>query len=75
MSETTTGDVPQVRRFLRIESIMDRTGLAESTIYMLMAKGKFPKSFRIGARATAWDERDVIAWQEIRLAERDKGAA
>ena len=72
MTEMQVNDTPQVRRFLRIEAVMDRTGLAESTVYMLMAKGKFPRSFRIGSRATAWDESDVIAWQEARLAERNK---
>jgi prophage regulatory protein len=75
MSDTPAGDVPQVRRFLRIEAVMDRTGLAESTVYMLIAKGNFPKSFRIGARASAWLESEVIGWQEDRLAARDKAAA
>jgi prophage regulatory protein len=75
MSETNVDSGAHPIRFLRIAAVMDRTGLAESTIYQHMAQGKFPRSFRIGARQAVWDERDIIAWQEARLTERDKAAA
>lgn len=73
MSDTNT--TASGRRFLRRPAVSLLTGLPESTLFALMAQGKFPKSFRIGPRATAWDERDIIAWQDARLAERDKAAA
>lgn len=73
MSETNTTISP--RRFLRRPAVSEATGLPASTLFALMAQGKFPKSFRIGPRATAWDERDVLAWQTAKLAERDKAAA
>ena len=62
-------------RFLRRPAVSDLTGLPESTLYALMAEGRFPKSFRLGPRASAWLESEVIAWQEARLAERDTSAA
>ena len=65
----------EIRRFLRRPAVSELTGLPESTLFALMAQGKFPKSFRIGPRATAWDEREVLAWQDAKLAERDKAAA
>lgn len=62
-------------RFLRRPAVSALTGLPESTLYALMAEGRFPKSVKIGPRASAWLESEVIAWQEARLAERDKAAA
>lgn len=66
---------PRPRRFLRLSAVMDRTGKAESTIYADMAAGAFPKSFPIGSRARAWDERDIDSWQDAKLAQRDKAKA
>ena len=65
----------QLHRFLRRRAVSDLTGLPESTLYALMSEGRFPKSFRLGPRASAWLESEVIAWQEARLADRDKRAA
>ena len=41
-----------------------RVGLSRATIYAKMAAGTFPRPVRIGARAVAWRERDLIEWAE-----------
>jgi len=72
----TAGNEPSGhRRFLRILGVSEKTGLPPCTIYRYAAAGKFPKQFKIGARAAAWDEAEIEAWQAKRLAERDKSAA
>lgn len=38
------------------------TGLSRSTIYALMADGKFPRPIRLGAKAVGWPESDVARW-------------
>ncbi len=65
----------QPKRFLRRPAVSDLTGLPESTLYALMAAGRFPRSVKIGPRASAWIEGEVVEWQKQRLAERDGVAA
>ena len=59
-------------RFIRRPAVENRTGLARSTIYLLMQNGQFPKPDRIGGRAVAWPEAEVEAWLNARLAEREE---
>lgn len=65
---------PAPRRFLRIGAVCETTGLKPSTLYAYVAAGKFPKQFRIGPRCAAWDESEVLAWQDQRIAARDQVA-
>ena len=55
-------------RFLRLATVLDVTGLTEPTIYRWIANGEFPKSIKIGPRATAWLENEVADWQQARIA-------
>jgi prophage regulatory protein len=57
------------RRFLRCPVVRTRTGLPKSTLYQLIADGKFPKQIRIGPRAVVWLEEDVDAWIDSKVAE------
>jgi prophage regulatory protein len=74
MLKTHAGDIispSTTRRFLRIGKVVELTGLPPSTIYAFMAAGTFPKSIPLGGpRVKGWDEREIIAWQEARIAER-----
>jgi len=63
-------DNVSIKRFLRIATVMERTGLAQATIYEMMHKGTFPKNFRLTPRACGWLETDVDAWIDERVAER-----
>ena len=55
-------------RFLRLATVLDVTGATEPTIYRWIANGEFPKSIKIGPRATAWLEDEVADWQRARIA-------
>jgi prophage regulatory protein len=46
-------------RILRRPEVSTRTGLPQSTLYTLIAQGKFPRPVRIGARSVGWPEHVV----------------
>jgi prophage regulatory protein len=50
--------------FMRLPAVMAATGMSRSTIYDWVKAGTFPKPLQIGARAVAWDEAEVVAWQQ-----------
>jgi prophage regulatory protein len=64
-------------RILKRLTVEDRTGLSRSTIYAMMAEGRFPKPIKIGLRAVGWSEAEIDTWLEGRKALRDsaKGEA
>lgn len=46
--------------YLRIYEITARLGVARSTIYAWIHLGLFPKPVRIGLRAVAWPEAQIV---------------
>jgi len=59
-------------RLIRLKEVIHLTGLGRSTIYKFMASGNFPDSVSLGARAVAWDERQIKAWILEKIAKRDE---
>lgn len=55
----------------RKKRVLDRTGLSNSTLYELMAAGKFPKPVKIADRCVAWPANEVDAWIADRIAQRE----
>lgn len=53
---------------LRRKQVEARTGLARSTIYGMVAEGKFPRPISLGPRAVGWIEADVVRWLQERIA-------
>lgn len=49
-------------RILRLNKVLERTGLSRSTLYRKMQAGSFPKQLKIAARCAGWRESDVDAW-------------
>lgn len=54
-------------QILRLPAVMERTGLARSTIYAFVSDGKFPKPIQLGPRSVGWVEGDVNKWIEQRI--------
>ena len=52
------------KRTLRMQDLPSKTGFQPSTIYELIAKGKFPAPFKLilGGRAAGWFETTVDDW-------------
>lgn len=51
---------------LRLPAVKQMTGLGRSTIYKLMAEGRFPCPRRISNRSVAWSMADVGHWIDTR---------
>lgn len=47
---------------LRIQQVMQLTGLSRTTIYEMMAKGTFPKQVQLGPRTIGWRVYDIREW-------------
>lgn len=55
---------------LRRRQVEARTGLGRSTLYALMADGRFPAPIRLSANTVGWLEHEIEAW----IAERAKAS-
>lgn len=49
-------------RILRINVVLERTGLTRSTLYRKIQHGTFPKQVQIAARCTGWRESAIAEW-------------
>lgn len=49
-------------RFLRLKTVLDRTGLSRSTIYRKMQDGTFPKNIQLSTRCKGWRESAISEW-------------
>ena len=47
---------------LRLPALLARVGLSHATIYRMISSGEFPRSVRIGVRATGWRSDEVEEW-------------
>ncbi|WP_271077903.1 helix-turn-helix transcriptional regulator [Aurantiacibacter sp. MUD61] len=60
--------------FLRLPTVLERVPYSRSTVYAMIAEGRFPKPVKLGGpegRAVAWDAAEIEEWTEARLAERE----
>ena len=57
----------QVKRILRIEKVVDKTGVAKSSLYLMMSKKLFPQAIKLGARSVGWLESEVDEWISMRV--------
>jgi len=58
-------------RTLRMKDLPSKVGFQPSTIYGLIAQGKFPKPFKLtpGGRAAGWDGAVIDAYITARMEE------
>jgi prophage regulatory protein len=60
----------QHQKILRLKDVIERTGLARSTIYLYISRGQFPRPVNIGHRAVGWLEAEVEQWLASKIAGR-----
>lgn len=63
---------PPLSRFLRIEQVMEFTGLPRSTVYEMVARGLLPGPVPVTPRRRMWLESELLTWRDAKLAERDE---
>jgi prophage regulatory protein len=49
-------------RILRLNAVLDRTGLSRATLYRKIQDGTFPKQVRIATRCAGWRESAIKEW-------------
>jgi prophage regulatory protein len=59
-------------RALRMAQVCALTGLCETTIRKLIKAGEFPCPFKLGPRAIAFVEQEVLDWLAARAAARQR---
>ena len=52
---------------LRLPTVLSRTGLSRSSIYLRISNGEFPKPISLGGRAVGWLESDINQWLADRV--------
>ena len=55
-------DTTRTDRILRLNAVLERTGLSRSTLYRKMDAGTFPHNVKISTRCAGWYESAVNAW-------------
>ena len=56
------------KRFIRLKEVKTRVSLSRSSVYDLMARGKFPGSHKLGERSVGWLASDIESWIDSRVA-------
>ncbi len=54
--------------FLTINQVKTKTSLSSSSIYRLIAEGRFPRSIHVFRRRVAWIESEVQDWVDAIVA-------
>ena len=49
-------------RFLRLNTVLDRTGLSRATLYRKIQAGTFPAQYKLSERCCGWRESEVNVW-------------
>jgi prophage regulatory protein len=58
-------------RILRLKAVIEKTGLARSTIYKYVDAGTFPKPIPLGGRSVGWVDAELHEWITERIENRD----
>jgi prophage regulatory protein len=66
-------NIDQIRKLIRIRSVVELTGLSKSYVYQLVALGQFPKSIQLvpGGSSVAWVATEIQDWIKSRIDARD----
>lgn len=65
-----SGDGAASDRLLKIAEVKSRVGLGKSTIYALVAEGRFPRPYKLTPKAARWSEQEIADWIAQTLAAR-----
>lgn len=57
---------------LRVEDVVRETTLSESTVWRLVAAGRFPRPLDLGGRVRRWRRAEIEAWVNADQPSRDK---
>jgi prophage regulatory protein len=55
--------MPEPNRILRLNAVLDLTGLSRSTLYRKVADGSFPRQVQLSTRCVGWRTSAIAEWQ------------
>ena len=55
-----------IRRTIRRDQVLTKTGLSRTNLYLLERKGEFPQHFLLTPRCAVWFEDEIDNWLEAR---------
>lgn len=58
-------------RVLRLADVIEKTGLARSTIYKYVDAGTFPRPISLGGKSVGWIDSEIHDWLQEKQIERD----
>lgn len=58
-------------RLLRLNAVIERVGVSDTTIWRLVKKGEFPRPIKITKYAACWVESEVAAYIAQKIKQRD----
>lgn len=58
-------------KVIRLQQVMEMTGLGRSTVYKYVNENWFPKPIPLGGRSVGWLESEVVEWIMAKVSERD----
>ena len=50
------------KKFIRINSVMEKTGLAKSTVWAWVKENRIPAPIKLSPRVTVWIESELDEW-------------
>ena len=50
------------KKFIRISSVMEKTGLARSTVWAWVKENRIPAPIKLSAQVTVWIESELDQW-------------
>lgn len=56
-----------MKRFIRINELIEKTGIARSTIWLWVSEDKFPKPIKLSPRITVWEEDKIEDWMNKKI--------
>jgi len=67
-ADTKAADkAPATTRLIRWQEVHNLTSLCRSHVHAMAARGDFPKPIKLGSRASAWIESEVLQWVQDRI--------
>lgn len=58
-------------KILRLEQVVEMTGLPRSTLYRYVKNKQFPAQVKLGLKIVGWVESEVVDWIKRRVEIRD----
>ena len=60
-----------MQKLVRLPEVIERTSLSRSTIYEMMAHGRFPRPVKLNLRSNGGIEAEITDWLNGRIADRE----